>query len=376
MLRDARGIAAPSAPLTLVVERPDGVEYRRALVQDQGVGGRSLDVPLVSSAMSGTWRLSAYTDPKRPPVGETTFMVEDYVPDRIEFDLSSAASAISSHAPAQVSVDGRFLYGAPASNLELAGAVTIAAAKERPGFPGYSFGLADDAVTAVRQELDELPTTDAAGKASFAVKLDKVPATTRPLEARVTVSMAESGGRAVERKLTLPVTPDATMIGVKPAFSGRSLADGGNADFDVLMAAPDGGKLAKKDLHYELLKVTTSYQWYRQSGQWEYEPVKRTERVADGKLDVAADKPARLSLPVKWGRYRLEVSAGDVVTSLTFDAGFYAESRADTPDLLEVALDKKDYKPGETIYVAATARSRRPPDDQRVHRPPGRQQIV
>ena len=95
LLRDARGIAAPSAPLTLVVERPDGVEYRRALVPDQGVGGRSLDVPLVSSAMSGTWRLSAYTDPKRPPVGETTFMVEDYVPDRIEFDLSSAASAIS-----------------------------------------------------------------------------------------------------------------------------------------------------------------------------------------------------------------------------------------------------------------------------------------
>ena len=29
-------------PLTLVVERPDGVEYRRALVADQGIGGRSL----------------------------------------------------------------------------------------------------------------------------------------------------------------------------------------------------------------------------------------------------------------------------------------------------------------------------------------------
>jgi uncharacterized protein YfaS (alpha-2-macroglobulin family) len=357
LLRDVQGVAVPSAPLTLVMERPDGVEYRRALVQDQGVGGRSWDVPIVASAMSGTWRLSAYTDPKRSPVGETTFMVEDYVPDRIEFDLSSKATAVSRSTPAQVSVDGRFLYGAPASNLELSGAVTIAAAKERPGFAGYSFGLADDAVTAVRQELDELPNTDAAGKASFAVKLYKVPTTTRPLEARIDVSMAESGGRAVERKLTLPVTPEAAMIGVKPAFSGRSLADGANADFDVVMVAPDGNKFAKQGLHYELLKVTTSYQWYRQNGQWEYEPVKRTARVADGMLDVVADKPARLSLPVKWGRYRLEVSAGDTVTSLTFDAGFYAESRADTPDLLEVALDKKDYKPGETIHVAATARS-------------------
>ena len=94
--------------------------------------------------------------------------------------------------------------------------------------------------------------------------------------------MAESGGRAVERKLTLPIAPDAAMIGVKPAFSGRSLADGANADFDVVMAAPDGKLLAQSGLHYELLRVETSYQWYRQNGSWEYEPVKRTERVANG----------------------------------------------------------------------------------------------
>jgi hypothetical protein len=63
-------------------------------------------------------------------------------------------------------------------------------------------------------------------------------------------------------------------------------------------------------------------------------------------------------LPVKWGRYRLEVSQGNgPVTSLTFDAGFYAEANADTPDLLEVALDKTDYKPGDTLTVAATART-------------------
>ena len=359
LLRDARGIAAAS-PLTLVMERPDGVEYRRALVADQGLGGHSWSVPIVSSASTGTWRVRAYTDPKRPPVGEATFLVEDYVADRIEFDLTTAAKVIPRDAPAQLSVDGHFLYGAPASDLDLSGAVTIAAAKERPGFAGYSFGLADDEVTAVRQDLEDMPATDATGKASFPVKLDKIPATSRPLEATVTVSMAESGGRAVERKITLPIAPDAAMIGVKPAFSGRSLADGANADFDVVMAAPDGKTLAQGGLHYELLRVETSYQWYRQNGSWEYEPVKRTERVANGTVDVTADKPARLSMPVKWGRYRLEVSTGTpngAVTSLTFDAGFYAEANADTPDLLEVALDKSDYKSGDAMTVSVTART-------------------
>jgi len=360
LLRDARGIAVPSVPLTLVMERPDGVEYRRALVDDQGIGGRSWDVPMVSTAMSGTWRVSAYTDPKRPAIGETSFMVEDYVPDRIEFDLSSAAKIIPRDASAELSVDGHFLYGAPASNLELGGTLTVAPADGRPGYDGYSFGLADDEVSAARQELKDLPNTDTSGKAGFPIKLDKLPATTRPLEARITVNMAESGGRAVERKLTLPIAPDAVQIGVKPAFSGASLPDGANADFDVIMVAPDGSKLAQKGLQYELLRVETSYQWYRQDGQWQFEPVRRTERVASGNVDVAADKPARISMPVKWGRYRLEVSDGKpngLVTSLTFDAGFYADASADTPDLLEVALDKRDYQSGETMYVAVTART-------------------
>ncbi len=54
LLRDARGIAAPSVPLTLVVERPDGVEYRRVVVPDQGLGGRSLHVPIVSTRVDRT----------------------------------------------------------------------------------------------------------------------------------------------------------------------------------------------------------------------------------------------------------------------------------------------------------------------------------
>jgi alpha-2-macroglobulin len=360
LLRDVLGKAVANSNLTLVMERPDGVEYGRALIADQGLGGRSWAVPLVASAMSGTWRVRAFTDPKRPAVGEASFMVEDYVADRLEFALTSDAKVMPRGGATPFGVDGHFLYGAPTSGLELSGNVTISVADERASFPGYSFGLADDDVTAVRQDLDDLAETDAQGKATFDVALDKVPVTTRPLEATVTVSMAESGGRAVERSVTLPIAADSAMIGVKPAFSGRLFADGANADFDVVLAAPDGKLMAKTGLRYSLLKVEASYQWYRQNGEWNFEPVKRTEKVADGTLDASADKPVRLSLPVKWGRYRLEISAPEAngaLTSLTFDAGFYAESTADTPDLLEIALDKPDYISGDTMNVAVTART-------------------
>jgi alpha-2-macroglobulin len=360
LLRDGQGVAALDVPLTLVVERPDGVEYRRAVVPDQGLGGRALSVALVSSAPTGTWRVRAFADPKRPPVGEATFLVEDYVPDRIEFDLASKAKGLSKTSAAEITVDGRFLYGAPAAKLELEGEVIISPASERPGFARYQFGLADEDVETTRQPLENLPATDANGKARFAVTLEKQPEATRPLEAQVVLRMTEPGGRAVERKLTLPVIADGPMIGVKPLFSGRSLGEGDSASFDVVFASPDGTSLARNGLRYELLKVETKYQWYRRDGMWDFEPVKTTKRVADGQIDVAADRPARISVPVGWGRYRLEVSTADrngPLTSVGFDAGWYAEASADTPDLLEIALDKPEYVPGESMTVAVTART-------------------
>jgi alpha-2-macroglobulin len=358
LLRDAHSVAALGVPLTLLVERPDGVEYRRAVVADQGLGGRSLSVPITTSAPTGTWRVRAYVDPKRPPAGETTFMVEDYVPDRLEFELASPAARVARTAPAEITVDGRYLYGVPAAGLELEGEVAIVAAKQRPGLAGYAFGDADEQVEAERQPLGDLPHTDASGKARFTVRLDKLPTSSQPLEAHITVRMAEPGGRAVERQVTLPVTPAAAMIGVKPLFTGRSLGDGDTATFDVVVAAPDDSTIARGGLRYELNKIESRYQWYRRDGRWDYEPIKLSRRVADGRLDVVADRPGRIAVPVTWGRYRLDVSADDgTVTSIGFDAGFFADASADTPDRLEIALDKSEYHPGETMTVAVTARS-------------------
>src|SRR5712692_10059744 len=365
LLRDGRGAAALGVPLTLVVERPDGVEYRRAVLADQGLGGRGLDLPITPSASTGTWRVSAYVDPKGSPVGQTSFMVEDYVPDRIEFDLATKATSVTKGNPIEVTVDGRYLYGAQAANLDLEGEVTVRAAKERPGFAGYQFGVGQDddedkENATVQQNLDDVPETDDKGRAKISVALEKLPAINRSLEAQILVRMSEAGGRAVERKLTLPVAPEAAMIGVKPLFSGRSLGEGETATFDVVVVSPDGKPLARNKLRYELLKIESRYQWYRQDGSWQYEAIKSTKRVADGNLDVAIDKPGRIAAPVTWGRYRLEVSSGDSngpLTSVTFTAGWYAEASADTPDMLEIALDKPEYRPGDTMTVAVTART-------------------
>src|SRR6266436_3620998 len=128
LLRDGLGNAISGGPLSLVIERPDGVEYRRAILADQGAGGHTMAVPLNSAVPTGTWRVRAFTDPKGASVGETTFMVEDYIPERIDFTVSAKEKMIKAEVPVELKVDGHFLYSAPASSLQIEGDMLVAPA--------------------------------------------------------------------------------------------------------------------------------------------------------------------------------------------------------------------------------------------------------
>src|SRR5205814_4864713 len=132
----------------------------------------------------------------------------------------------------------------------------VAPAAERPGFPGYQFGVADEETTSnERTPIENLPEADANGVATFPVSLAKQPASTRPQEAQIFIRMAEAGGRAVERKILIPVASKDDMIGVKPLFGDRSVGEGEPANFDVVFVSSDGKALTRSGLRYELMKL-------------------------------------------------------------------------------------------------------------------------
>ncbi|MBN9060850.1 MAG: alpha-2-macroglobulin family protein [Rhizobiales bacterium] len=352
LLRDAQGRAPRNLPLTLIAKRPDGIEYRRVVVQDQGLGGRSYSLPLISGAQRGTWRLEIYADPKGESIGDTTFLVEDYVPERIDLKLSAVKSPISADEAAEVNVDARYLYGAPGSNLEVSGEILVRRAEKNPipGLDGFSYGVDDESFEPVSKEIEDKAETDAQGKATFAADLPEFE-TTLPVEARMIVRVGEPGGRAVERSLVIPIAPKQPVIAVRKLFDDVSIGDGANAEFEVALASPDGARLARKDLQWTLYRVTRSYQWYNKDGRWGYEPVKTTRRIADGKVDAEANALAKISTQVSWGWYRLEIGSGQALTSVQFYAGWSGEPKTDTPDLLDVSLDKNAYSSGDRMKL-------------------------
>jgi uncharacterized protein YfaS (alpha-2-macroglobulin family) len=358
LLRDAEGTARDGLPLTLVVKRPDGVEYKRAQVVDGGLGGRAYSLPLVSGVAPGTWRVEAFVDPRAEPVGRTSFLVEDYVPERLELMLDTAAKAAEAGQPLEIEALARYLYGAPGADLEVTGDVEIrhADATTLPALQGYEAGLADEEFATVATELAETWTTDAKGRAKLRAPIPEVTAP-HLLEAHVVLRAGEPGGRAVARSITLPILPKAPVIGVKKTFG--QLTEGATASFDVIAVGTDGARLARKGVTWSLYKVNNDYQWYRADGRWSYERVKSSQRVATGKVDLVPTAPAEVTAVVGLGAYRLDVASearGDMPTSVTFESGWSGTASTDTPDLLEVSLDKQAYAAGDTMRLRITSR--------------------
>jgi uncharacterized protein YfaS (alpha-2-macroglobulin family) len=356
LARNRMGHAA-SIPLTLLIARPDGVEHKRMTLPDQGLGARATELALPPTAMTGTWRVRVHAEPKASAIAQTAFLVEDFVPERLDLKLEPAVSALSLDQQSTINLAGRYLYGPPAAGLAVEGEIVVKpSSREVAGFPGFKFGLADEQMSPVRKTLEQLPATDAEGRAAIGVRLPPLPRTARPLDADVILKLRESGGRTIERTVTLPVELPHRRIGIKPLFAGGQIGEGEMARFELVLLGADGRPIEPQGLKWELLRLDQRWQWYSRDGSWNYEPVVNARRVAAGTAE-ASGTVARIEARVDWGRYRLEVASADgTLSSLIFNGGYWADEAADSPEILDVALDKPAYRAGETARLKIQSR--------------------
>jgi uncharacterized protein YfaS (alpha-2-macroglobulin family) len=342
LARDAEQKAVEGLPLTAVILRPDGVEYARSVVNDWG-GGYVFSQPIAGSAPRGVWRLEMYADLEAPALASKTFLVEDFLPERIDFDLTLADTPLSVGAEAVVdlTVAARYLFGAPGAGLRIEGEVLLRATEGLAAYPGFVFGRHNQPFSAQMSALDG-GETDETGTAILPVYLPQVEDPHRPLEARVTVRVAEGSGRPVERSVVKALAPSAPMIGVKPLFDGVA-QEGSEARFQ-LIAVDATEALVAVPVKWTVVRVSYDYQWYQSYGNWSWEPVVTRVPVAEGEVTLGS-APVEIAARVDWGTYEILVQRSDggrAATSMEFYAGWYAPADASaTPDTLELSLDKE-----------------------------------
>ncbi len=354
LARDPQAQAITGLPLTAILTRADGVEYSRTLLTDEGAGGYVFSLPTGPGVPRGTWRLAIHADPDAAPLTTTRLLIEDFLPERLDLFVSLPSRTFAPGAAPITDFIANYLYGAPAEGLPISGRMALRPTQFLPAHPGYAFGRHDAPPDAEFASFGPFETNNQ-GRMAVGLEFPAFSGAPYPGQLTITAEISEASGRPVERRETVTIMPDGPAIGIRPLFDG-TLAEGVDAPFD-LIAIGTGDPMPAR---WTLNRVERRYQWYRQNGNWSWDPVTTRERIAEGDVTLGRD-PTRLDLPIDWGRYELRVESdfgGFTISSVGFSAGFYgADDGGDTPDVLDVTLDADSYRPGDTANLRVSALS-------------------
>ena len=151
------------------------------------------------------------------------------------------------------------------------------------------------------------------------------------------------------------------LPGLRGLFDGDNVDGDGLAEFEVLLADPAGNKLASDNLQVRLIRERRDYYWsFSESEGWNYHYNEKFLNLGEEGIKVAAGGTAKVSFPVEWGPYRVEVTDPEtgLTSSLRFWAGYSwqdnTEGGAVRPDQVKLALDKPAYGAGDSKGAVAS----------------------
>ncbi|NWG52634.1 MAG: alpha-2-macroglobulin family protein [Hydrogenophilaceae bacterium] len=358
LIRDIAGRAISDRPSTLVVYRPNGTEARRLrLNAAERAGGVARNIAMDRGAPRGVWRAELIVDGQEQAAGQTSWSIEDFVPQRLRVQITADETPIIGSQRRAIDVQADFLYGAPGSGLQVTAEGRLQIDPNPfPSFRQYTFGVEDESFEERFFQLPET-TTDGDGHAQIIAGIDDPPQTTLPLRARLVASVQDPGGRVVRESFSAPVRLSNRYLGVRQRFDNRAVRHNGTANFDVIAVNANGARVAARGVSWTLVREDWSYDWYLDNGRWRWRRTGRDVPIAGGTTDIAANAPVRISRGgLDHGSYRLIVRDGQgAETSSRFYAGWGGGEDSDTPDMVTVAGPSEPVRAGRRADIQIRA---------------------
>ncbi|MDR2451888.1 MAG: alpha-2-macroglobulin family protein [Candidatus Accumulibacter sp.] len=366
MARDADGRPVPAQPIQALLRRPDGraqwtTSWRP---QEKFAGYYQQTIELPADAATGFWNLELRADPADKRASAVMRLsVEEFLPERMKLDLSSAAERLDDAEAGtwEIGVAGAYLYGSPAAGTRLLGVVNSEPERHplAKTLPGFYFGDANEDPIRSRVELSEQELDDE-GRA--AVRVDLAPLQNRrsPFAVRATLSLLEEGGRPVVRSIERTWWPAPALIGLRPMFTGPYAREGAPAEFEIVRADAAGNLLAASELPVRLFRENRHYYWRFDDQRGWHSGFSETDELSLAtQVSIPPGGRGAFAVPVKYGRYRVEVLDPEtgLTTRFRFYAGWFArddETQGQRPDRVALKLDKPAYAEGETAKLTIT----------------------
>ncbi|MCF5854124.1 alpha-2-macroglobulin family protein [Aeromonas veronii] len=361
LLKGQDGQLLPGMAVELEVKQPDGqlLEQKRLLPDNLGAAHYGLRLP--DDAPLGRWTINLKT--AAGSRFEWPFLVEEFLPERLKLQLGKGpdGEVTSLDAALTLPLQGDYLYGAPASATKAKAEVKISRAT-MPFTQWQEFTLGDVLLAEQAKDLEARSLTlDAQGQGTFSLadELDGVRAL-GPLEVTYRVSLAEPGGRAVNRSRTQYGWPaDSQWPALKANFVADRVEGGKPLPFQILNL-DDKGQPVAGAVKVRLINEYRDYYWHYANGEgWKYEFNSQPYLEQEQTLQLDGKGPTPLTLQLAAGWYRLEVeNSQGHQSSLRVEIGSYAwggGGEQARPDKIAITLDKRAYQAGDKAKVTLVA---------------------
>ncbi len=350
IVRTNYGDALAETPLLLKVLKPNGRELMSRITHLTAFGSGALDIDTQKEYPTGKYTISLEVPGSKRKVGTYQFSLEEFVPNRIETNVTLPQTVWLADQSYEIHVEARHLFGAAAANRVSNAKVALERTGWKPaGWEGYRFEndskFKPDTIPAGEKQ------TDSNGKATFTFSHAAPPDATCPLTATVFAGVFELGGRAVYGTAQAVYFPSDLCLGLRVSQP----EGGGGIEASVAAVNPDGTPAELEEATVYLEKqvwnyyVRRYYSHYDSNWTESFDPIGSKEvALQGGKGSVAFDLGG-------WGYYRLRVVSDKTKQFSTVMFYSYGgrvnEVSAVRPSLIKLSLDKALYTIGETATL-------------------------
>lgn len=363
ILRDQDGRLNRAVPIRAKVIRPDGRMVREFTWKPGEKSHYHTSFQLPQNALTGKWRVEFTHGAGR--LTPYPFVVSEFLPERMKLTIEDDAHKIlAPESDLSIQVQGDFLYGAPAAGSRTNALVHIKPARElfKDKLPGYEFGSVQNLIN-TSYETDDTRLDDT-GKGRIDVDNQWI-SVTSPHWVTANISLYDSGGRPVVRNASWQVWPAEKLVGIRNISGTKEDPDqvpyNDTAQFEVVMADSQGNLAGATGLKATVIREHREYYWEFKNGDWHWGSNSQFYTIDRFDLDIPDQGKASVDMPVKWGGYRLEIANPATGLTSSFDvwAGWRPQGKGqgamNRPDRVDLTLNKKAYKAGDTAKVMVKA---------------------
>lgn len=353
-------------PLEVAISDPRGQEVfkeRMALTKE---GFIEFDCTTQESSPTGVYNVSAHlirNDAVDQSIGFTSVRVEEFLPDKMRIKAELLPVSGDGWVPPKnikAKVTLQNLYGTPATERTVKGQYVLQA--RYPRFEGYGDYTFYDAARAKESHVQTLTPilTDENGEALFDIDLTAHDSATYTLTF-FAEGFEAGGGRSVSSKASIMVSPLDYVVGYKTdggALYGIHRSAERELQFIALnpklkktVARGLEGVLRQKQYVSTLVRIS--------SGTYKYQSVVKKVKVSQTKIRIGKEGYT-YALPTDTpGDFEFSLTdyKGREMALIPFSIAGASNERGNLERnaKLEISLDKKDYRAGETISIDVKA---------------------